>query len=143
MKAIYIIAEEGFRDEEYFEPKEILEQNSIEVITGSTKKVAKSKLGLEVETCTLLEDIKSEEYELIILAGGPGTHNYFENLTLRKLLKEFDEQNKLIAAICIAPIILAKAGMLREEKDQEEILYAIREFGFGEQEKDVKKLLVL
>ena len=48
-KAVFVIAEEIFRDEEYLAPKSILSQAGVEVATASTRTgEAVGKLGLKV-----------------------------------------------------------------------------------------------
>ena len=57
-KAVMIIAQENFRDEELLEPKEVLEKNGICVTVASTSlKEAKGKLGAKVKPGMLLKDI--------------------------------------------------------------------------------------
>lgn len=56
------------------------------------------------------------DYDMIILPGGPGTPNYLKNDDLCKLLVEFDKKKKWIAAICAAPTVLGKLGILKGKK---------------------------
>ena len=117
MKVIYIIAHTNFRDEEYFAPKKILENKGIGVVTASTELTpAIGKLGGQAEINLTLDQINPADYDAIILAGGHGAINYINDPVINRLLNEFKMQNKLIAAICIAPAILAQAGILKDKK---------------------------
>jgi protease I len=117
MKAIYIIAHENFRDEEYFEPKEILEKGGVEVVTASTNLTpAKGKLGGSAKIDMTINQINPSDYDAIIFAGGRGARGYIGDPAIEKLLAEFKARDKIIAAICIAPSILAKAGLLTGKK---------------------------
>lgn len=109
-----IIAANGFRDEEYAEPKEVLENNGVKVITASTVLgIAKGKLGMTTKVDITLKDIKVEDYDAIIYIGGPGSYNYFDDPIAHKIAKESLEKNKILAAICAAPSIFANAGLLK------------------------------
>jgi len=116
-KALFIIAFNDFRDEEYFIPKEILEQAGIEVKTASTQKgTASGKLGGKTEVDLVLDEVEVGDYEAIIFVGGPGVYNYLEDPAFHKIAQEGYLCEKIIGAICIAPVILAKAGILKGKK---------------------------
>ena len=116
MKIAYIVAHKNFRDEEYFIPKEILEGVGIQVDTYSDQTgEARGSEGGDAMAAGL-EEIKVNDYEGVVLAGGQGAPKYLDNDEVYSLLNEFKQKGKLIAAICISPIILAKAGLLRGKK---------------------------
>lgn len=115
MNVLFIIAPVDFKDEEYFVPKEVLEKNGIEVVTVSTVRKAKSVGGKTVDVDMLLNDA-TNKYDGIILIGGGGAVVYFEDPKVHTLSKEFLDNDKIVAAICIAPVTLAKAGILNGEK---------------------------
>lgn len=114
MKALMIIAYEGFRDEEYLEPRKILEENDIEVTTASWDTgIAIGKLGTQVNADINIEEVETNKYDAIIYIGGPGCKRYWDNLTAHRIAQESIEYNKILAAICSAPVILARAGVLK------------------------------
>jgi len=116
-RVLMVIAHEAFRDEEYQEPRKILEGFGAEItVASSSLRVAKGMLGLKVKPDTLLKDVKAEDYDAVIFVGGVGASEYWENETAHRLLKRAMEQNKVIAAICIAPVTLAKAGILKGKR---------------------------
>jgi protease I len=113
-RAVFVIAPSDFRDEEYFEPKEILEEGGIETKTASFKKgeiigVGGGRAIAEIE----VSQIKSDEFDAIIFVGGPGMMQLTDNDDLISLAKDFYSKGKIVSAICVAPEILANAGILK------------------------------
>ncbi|MBN2027911.1 MAG: DJ-1/PfpI family protein [Actinobacteria bacterium] len=53
------------------------------------------------------------DYEAMVLVGGTGMIEYFEHPALHAIVQEMDAAGKTVAAICIAPVILANAGILQ------------------------------
>lgn len=116
-KAVMIIAQDGFRDEEFFLPKEILEKQGIEVKVASTALTqAKGMLGAEVKPDILVSDIDVTDFDAIIFVGGIGASQYWDDPIAHKLAQEAYNRNKIVAAICIAPVTLARAGILKRKR---------------------------
>lgn len=117
-KLLFIIASEGFQPMEYFEPKKILENAGVEVITGSDKKgkVIASRTQEIAQSDISLEEIKPSDYDGIFLVGGHGAVEYLDNEKTYKIFREIAKSNKLWGAICISPRILAAAGVLAGKK---------------------------
>lgn len=116
-KAVMIIAEKNFRDEELFEPKKILEAEGVKVIVASTSfNTARGMLGGKVKPDMLLSEIKVDDYDAIIFVGGSGASQYWNDSLAHNIAKEAVEKNKVLGAICIAPVTLANAGVLRGKK---------------------------
>jgi len=116
-KVVMIIAQENFRDEELSEPKEYLERNGIEVkVASTTLERVKGMLGLKVKPDILLSDINPRDFEAIIFVGGIGASQYWEDPVAHKLAQDALNANRIVAAICIAPVTLAKAGILKGKR---------------------------
>ncbi|HHT48291.1 MAG TPA: DJ-1/PfpI family protein [Firmicutes bacterium] len=116
-RAVLVIAETNFRDEEYLAPKEVLSQAGVEVATASTKlEEAVGKLGHKVRPDLLVSQIKVEDYDALVFVGGGGAAQYFADETAHVLARSFIKADKVVAAICIAPVILARAGLLRGKR---------------------------
>jgi protease I len=111
-KAVIIIASKNFRDEEYFVSKEVLEKGGIYVKTACDKSKAVGKFGGEATADILINDLKIDEFDAVIFPGGQGAVEYLDNELTYSIIKDAYYKNKLLAAICIAPTILAKAGVL-------------------------------
>ncbi len=116
-KALFVIAQQGFQDYEYNEPKKILENAGVETKTASkTTREAFGKLGARVKPDLALEQARASDYDAIIFVGGPGAAAYFNDEQALALARDFEKTRKIVAAICIAPVILANAGVLRGKK---------------------------
>jgi protease I len=113
-KAVMIIAQDGFRDEELLLPKEVLDKNGIEVkIASSSLTQAKGMLGARIKPDVLIQDVNARDYDAIVFIGGAGASQYWDDPLAHKLAQDALNTNRILAAICIAPVTLARAGVLR------------------------------
>lgn len=65
----------------------------------------------------LLDKENLNDYDCLILPGGmPGKKNLEENSSVQKAIDDFMKDNKLIAALCSAPSILIKKGLLKDKE---------------------------
>lgn len=116
-RVVMIIAPENFRDEELIEPQDVLTEKGAEVKVASVSlEVARGMLGAQVKPDMLIGDIKPEDWDAIILVGGLGASKYWEDASIHSMLNEAVKQNKIVGAICIAPVTLANAGILSGKK---------------------------
>ena len=114
---LMVIAQNGFRDEEYFKPKELLEFAGYTVKTASVQAgKAMGKLGGTAKVDIALSNVKAEDYEAVVFVGGPGAADYIEDETALNIAREADKKGRIVAAICIAHAILARAGILKGKK---------------------------
>lgn len=112
--AALIIAEKTFRDEEYQIPKEMLAQAGVKVLTVSTTlNKAIGKLGMEAQPDLLISALDKQDLDALIFIGGGGSSQYFKDSTAHNLARKYFTQGKIVGAICIAPVILAEAGVLK------------------------------
>jgi len=115
-KVLMVIAHTDFRDEEYEIPRKMLEEAGHQITVASTDlSLAKGKLGMVVQPDILVHDINYHDYDALVFVGGPGATVYFNDTDLLRIIKEAAERQKIIAAICIAPSILAHAGILTDK----------------------------
>lgn len=114
-RVLMVIAPEDFKDDEYYVPKEIFESMGIQVITTSSAKESSGVSGRK-QVADILLNKATTNYDAVIFIGGPGASFYFENNDAMNLARNFYNQNKIVAAICIAPSILANAGILRGKR---------------------------
>ena len=114
-KVLLIIADKGFQDIEYQDTRAALEQGNVDVFVASLNGgQATGKFGTELEVDGKIEDINNiDEFKAIIFIGGPGSVDYVDNLLVNNLINQANNKQKIIGAICIAPTILAKAGILK------------------------------
>jgi protease I len=116
-KAVMIIAFREFRDAEYFVPKEILERAGIEVKTASNKMgLAIGADGGDTKVDLLVSQINVADFDAIIFVGGPGCLDALDNEDSYRVARDTVSQGKILASICISPVILAKAGVLEGKR---------------------------
>jgi SagB-type dehydrogenase family enzyme len=112
-RALLIIASKNFRDEELFETKFVLDEAGVQTVTASTRiGVIKGMLGGSAEARILVKDIVVDDYDAIIFIGGSGAREYFDSVVALDIAREAADKGKVLAAICIAPSVLANAGVL-------------------------------
>lgn len=116
-KALFIIARQNFRDEEYSLPRQALEKRGIQVsVASSSLKKSKGMLGMIVQPDMLIDQVKTTEYDLVVFVGGSGSSEYWKSAQAHRIARSALEENKILAAICIAPVTLAEAGLLQGRK---------------------------
>ncbi len=116
-KVVMIIAPENFRDEELVEPQNVLVDQGAEVKVASLiMETCKGTLGALVKPDMLIRDIIPDQWDAIILVGGPGSKKYWDDGAVHAILNDAVKQNKIVGAICIAPVTCANAGILKGKK---------------------------
>jgi len=116
-KILMIIASQNFRDEELFKPRELFIKEGMEVILASSSlETSRGMLGGTSKPDILISEVKVEEFDVIIFVGGMGSSEYWDDPVAREIVKKAVSLDKLICAICIAPVTLANAGILDEKK---------------------------
>lgn len=148
-RVAFVIAKQGFRDEEFFIPAEILKRSGYEVVVVSNTKKGEKAIGADggkVIVDLELENLNPEEFEMIVFVGGPGALENLDNEISYKIIQKTVELNKKLGAICIAPTILAKAGVLKGKKatvwsssNYQESIRILKEKGAEYVAKDVVK----
>ncbi|MBU5678891.1 MAG: DJ-1/PfpI family protein [Candidatus Aenigmatarchaeota archaeon] len=109
---LFIIANKNFRDEEFEKPYQILSKVARVTIASSSLQEAIGMFGKRVKPNITIEDVDVNDYDAIIFVGGSGAKEYFDNKVALEIARKANENNKILAAICIAPVILARAGVL-------------------------------
>ena len=116
-KIAMFIAFQGFRDEEYTEPKKALEAAGMKVDTVSTARgSARGKFRVTAQVDKTIDEINPADYDALTLVGGPGALGHLDNEKVHKIFQQAAAQGKIIGAICISPVVLAHAGLLRGKK---------------------------
>jgi len=114
---LMIIAHDGFRDEELFLTREELEKGGHKTVIASVAKgVCRGSRGGSASATISLAEIRAEHYEAAVFVGGGGSRVYFTERDALRIAAEMAGQGKVVAAICVAPVILANAGLLHGKK---------------------------
>jgi len=117
-KVLMIIAPKDFRDEEFREPKAVLEEKGVKVTVASTATgTAKGMFGMQVIPDITVDKVNPAEFDAVVVVGGSGSQTYlWNNLQVHKIVQSLHQQGGLVTAICISPVVLAKAGLLEGKK---------------------------
>lgn len=108
-----IVAFRDFKDEEYFIPRGIFEMAGFKISVASSRKgVALGVSGGEANVDLAIDEVAADDFDAIVFVGGPGAQKHIENPDCHRIIREAAAKNKVLAAICIAPAVLAKAGVL-------------------------------
>lgn len=118
MSKVLIPLATGFEEIEALSIVDILRRAEIEVVVaGLIPGPVSGAHNISVVPDAMIESINAGVFDMIVLPGGqPGTDNLNADPRVHALLKEFAAKNKLIGAICAAPIVLAAAGVLNGKK---------------------------
>ena len=114
-RILVVVAPTDFTDQEYYDTRSALDAAHANVTVGSTTiSQAVSHAGKRLKVDVALPNVRVQDFDAIVIVGGAGVVSSLLNyLPLRQLLLEASKAEKVIAAICIAPMVLAKAGLLK------------------------------
>lgn len=115
---VYILLAPGFEEAEALVPADLLRRANIETalvsIQGDT---VTGSHGITVTADTLLEKIDLSKAEMIVLpGGGTGVKNLGTEPAVERLVRQAADQNIWVAAICAAPTLLGRWGLLEGRK---------------------------
>jgi protease I len=118
MKVLIVIAPEKFRDEEFSVPAAALQKAGIGYdIASKTRGGCTGMLGTKVNATLSFEDVEPKTYDGILIVGGGGAQEHlWDDEILGEMVKYFHASAKVVAAICLAPVVLARAGILKGKK---------------------------
>jgi deglycase len=113
-KVLMVIPHTQFRDEEYFEPKKILEDEGAKVVVASTTvRMCRGMKGGVAQAEIAIADAKADDYVGIVVCGGSSVPEFFWNdKKLHELVTAMAAAGKIVAAICLSTVVLAKAKLL-------------------------------
>lgn len=113
---VYVILADGFEEIEAVTVVDVLRRAKIDVTTVS---ISKHKEVVGAHSITIYADVlfnreSLKDGDMIVLPGGmPGTTNLGAHVGLALIIKEYAEKDKWLAAICAAPSVLGKMGLLK------------------------------
>ena len=116
MKRVLIVAaQRNFRDEELFEPLHLFSESGYQVTTASTATgPIRGSEGGWARADILVAQARARDYDAVVFVGGGGALDLHADKAAHRLAREAYEADRVVAAICVAPVILARAGLLRD-----------------------------
>ena len=117
-KALLVVAQTDFQPIEYGDTREELEKAGVEVKVASFEVgEAVGKDGSKINVDISIKDVDVNEYDAVVLIGGPGAaRQLIGNEDVKNLVQGFDNNDRIVAAICISPVVLAEARLLKDRK---------------------------
>jgi len=113
-RVVMVIAPRNFRDEELLTPRRMLQGAGARVtVASSTRSVCRGMLGARVRPDALLGQVAATAYDAVVFVGGSGARVYFDDAAAHALARAAEKERKVLGAICLAPVILARAGLLK------------------------------
>jgi protease I len=114
---LIFLPKKDFNEEEFNTVKKrLLKAKKKVFITSDDHIICSGSKGLKVKSDTSFSNINVNNFSGLILIGGTGSRNYWNNEKLHKIIRKFFDSKKTIAAICSSPVTLAKAGILHNKK---------------------------
>ena len=118
MAIVIVPLAEGFEDLEAITITDLLRRAQIDVVTAGLKPgPVKGSRGTIVIPDMSLDEALQNNYDMVVLPGGqPGATHLEKDERIRGLLQTMAAAQKMTAAICAAPKVLASAGILDGKK---------------------------
>jgi protease I len=115
---LFVIAPEQFRDEELFVPLKHMHDCGWQTTVASPRiGKANGMLGGSFPVEHDLSTLNPNDYHALVIVGGFGSIEWlWPNEILQRLIKAFDHNVDVLAAICLSGVALAKAGVLSHQK---------------------------
>lgn len=124
MKKVLILLANGFEEYETSAIRDVLghckiysdDNEKIDFQTTALNCEVKSTWGAKIETDIMIKDIKTDDYDALIIPGGFEEDGYYDELFNSKcqdLIIDFNNKNKYLISICVGSIPIAKTGILK------------------------------
>lgn len=116
---IYVFLADGFEETEAIAPIDILKRFGKEVVTVGIGggKITGAHAVTVIADITDSDVIMTDKVEMIVLPGGmPGTLNLEKSPVVQAAIKFCVDNKKAIGAICAAPSIIGKLGLLKGKR---------------------------
>ncbi|MCP4971802.1 MAG: DJ-1/PfpI family protein [Arcobacter sp.] len=117
MSKVLVCISNGFEEIETVTIIDILRRANIDVRIATISSILTvGANGIILKADLFLEDINSNEYDMIVLPGGASnSENLSTNSLLKEVLTDMKKKNKYVCAICASPYVLECANVLNEK----------------------------
>ena len=112
---VAVLLADGFEEIEALTPVDMLRRADIKTVTASvgTDTTVRGAHGITVTADTLADGLVGSDIDMLVLPGGmPGALNLDASRTVDRLIREVCDGGGRLAAICAAPLILGRRGLL-------------------------------
>jgi protein deglycase len=114
MKRVLCILEHGFEEIELVAPVDLLRRAGVEVVmAGVSASEVVGRSGIQIAADAMLGEMDLGNFDMLFLPGGPAVMELRKNAQVLDLIRQYAAEEKIIAAICAAPLLLKDAGILK------------------------------
>lgn len=109
---------DGFEDMEALATVDLLKRAGIEIdlVSVFNKKTATGSYGTRVVCDKAMKKVKVEDYDGLFIPGGAHASVLREEASVKALVSTFYEQKKWLMAICAAPTVFGKMGIMNNRR---------------------------
>lgn len=113
-----VVGQRYFKDEELNIPKALFEkEGALVTIVSSKLDTAEGDGGTRVKPDVVIDNLDVDSFDAIVFIGGSGVkRDFWENPRAHEVAREAVTHDKVLAAICWGPVVLANAGVLEGKK---------------------------
>ncbi len=104
---------DGFEELEAMAPFALLRRAGIDLTIASKRSDVIGAHYIHLKDMYLLMDIQKEDYDVLLLPGGPHYRYMETNEEVLNIIHYFMKENKLVCAICASPTVLGRLGYLK------------------------------
>lgn len=118
MQILFLMAD-GFEETEFVTPFDYFQRAGFLVTLASVSGnlAVAGAHGLKIQADVPLAGLDASKFDAVCLpGGGPGVKNLKASAEVENVVCKFNDENKKIFAICAAPLVLSKAGILADRK---------------------------
>ena len=114
MKKVIAVVADGFEETELIGTVDCLRRLKVDVTIAGVEKIElKGSHNIILHADKLFSEVSAENFDAVFLPGGlPGATTLYDSAAVGKFIAEMNRAGKVISAICAAPIVFAKAGVL-------------------------------
>jgi len=115
-RIVMVVPANAFRDEEFELPFKYFGSHATVIVASTKLGVITGMMGYKAQAEMLLNDIDVDKLDALVFIGGVGARQYWWDPTAHKLARQTVAKKKVLAAICISPVTLAYAGVLKGKR---------------------------
>lgn len=119
MAKVVVFVANGTEGSEALVPVDILKRagNEVDIVSVTEDKQIFTTSGFYFTADKTIDEVEDfNEYDMVFLPGGmPGVDNVYSEDRVKQILLDFETQGKNISAICAAPAILGRLGILQNK----------------------------
>lgn len=117
MKKVMMLIADLFDEQELLYPYHRLREDfEVHVVGGEKEAIYQSKSGMKFKSTHKVKEVNVDDYEALVIPGGFAPDNMRRVEGMVDIVKEFDKEDKPVAAICHAGWMLASAIDLKGKK---------------------------